>query len=127
MTIAKISLHCILKCHYCKKPHLIFSKLKVSVNVTLKFKRETDLFYICGTSIEEFSSNSAYAVLFVKRNLKCTDPVESIDYSLTYESFCIHCGTTRRLSTSTNQFPLCSGCLRLKKKPVLRKVAENGK
>ena len=56
-----------IKCHYCNKPRLIFSKLKVSPNVTLRFKQETlDLFYICGTSIEELSSNTAYSVLFGK-------------------------------------------------------------
>ena len=116
-----------IKCHYCNKPRLIFSKLKVSPNVTLKFKRETDLFYICGTSMEEWSPNTVYLLLFVKRSLKCTDTVEAIYYSLKCESVCVHCGTMRRLSTSTNQFPMCSGCLRLKKKPVLRrKVAEKG-
>ena len=118
-----------IKCHYCNKPYLIFSKLKVSSNVTLKFKRETlDLFYIYGTSTELLSSNTAYLVLFVKRNLKCTDPVESIYYCLTYKSVCAHCGTTPHLSTLTNQFPMCGSCLRLKKKPVLkRKVIEKGK
>ena len=50
-----------IKCHYCNEPCLIFSKLKVSPNVTLKLKRETlDLFHICGTSIAELSSNTAY-------------------------------------------------------------------
>ena len=49
-----------VKCHYCNKPCLIFLKLKISVNVTLKFKWETlDLFYICGTSIKELSFNTA--------------------------------------------------------------------
>ena len=115
-----------IECHYCNKPRLIFLKLKVSPNVTLKFKRETfDLFCICGKSIEQLSSNNAYSVLFVKRNLKCINPVELIYNGLTYESVCIHCGTTQRFSASTNQFPMCNGCLRLKKKPVLsRKVAE---
>ena len=48
-----------------------------ALNVTLKFKRETlDLFYICGASIEELSSITVYLVLFVKRHLKYTDPVE---------------------------------------------------
>ena len=28
-----------IKCHYCSKPHLIFSKLEVSPNITLKFKK----------------------------------------------------------------------------------------
>ena len=47
-----------------------------ALTVTLKFKRETDLFYICGASIEELSSITVYLVLFVKRHLKYTDPVE---------------------------------------------------
>ena len=47
-----------------------------ALTVTLKFKREADLFYICGASIEELSSITVYLVLFVKRHLKYTDPVE---------------------------------------------------
>ena len=119
----------VIKCYYCNKPRLIFSKSKVSPNITLKFKRETsDLFYVCGTSIPELSSKDVYSVLHVKQNLKCTDPVESIYYSLTYESVCVHCGTTRHILTSTNQFPMCTGCVRMKKKPVLRrKTAEKRK
>ena len=66
--------------------------------------------------------------IFVTRNLKCTDHVESICYSLAHESVCVHCGTTKRLSNSTNQFPICSNCLDFKKKPDLRrKAAEKGK
>ena len=76
-----------IKCHYCSKPHLIFSKLEVSPNITLKFKKETlDLFYICGASIEELSSKEVYSVLYVKKNLTFEDPVESIYYTLLYDS-----------------------------------------
>ena len=80
-----------IKCHYCSKPCLIFLKLKVSPNITLKFKKETsDLFCICGTSIEELSSKEVYNVLLVKNNLTCENPVESIYYTLSYDSICIH-------------------------------------
>ena len=111
-----------IKCHYCSKPRLIFSKLKVSPNITLKFKKETsDLFYICDTSIEELSSKEVYNVLHVKKNLTCEDSVESIYNTLSYDSICVHCGTTKRLSTATNEYPMCSGCHCVKKKPVLRR------
>ena len=56
----------------------------------------------CYFEIQELSPNIVYLLLFVKRNLKYTDPVKSIYYSLTYESVCVHCGTTQHLSTSTN-------------------------
>ena len=118
-----------IKCHYCSKPHLIFSKLKVSPNITLKFKKETsDLFYICDTSIEELSSKEVYNVLHVKKNLTCEDSVELIYNTLSYNSICVDCGTTKRLSAATNEYPMCSGCRRVKKKPVLRrKVAQKKK
>ena len=118
-----------IKCHYCSKPSLIFSKMKVSPYITLKFKKETsDLFYICGTSIEELSSKEVYNVLHVKTNLTWEDPVESIYYTLSYNSICVHCGTTKRLSTATNEYPMCSGCHCKKKKHVLRrKVAQKKK
>ena len=118
-----------IKCHYWSKPHLIFWKLKVSPNITLKFKKETsDLFYICGTSIEELSSKEVYNVLHVKKNLTCEDPVESTYYTLSYDSICVHCGTTKQLSAATNEYPMCSGCCSMRKKPVLRrKVAQKKK
>ena len=53
-------------------------------------KSNLDLFCICGTSIQELTSNTVYLVSFVKRNLKCTDPVESIYDSLRYKSVCVH-------------------------------------
>ena len=108
---------------------MIFSKLKVSPNITLKFKKETlDLFYICGASIEELSSKEVYSVLYVKKNLTFEDPVESIYYTLLYDSIWVHCGTTKQLSTATSEYPMCSGCCRMKKKPLLRrKVAQKKK
>ena len=69
-------------------PRLIFLKLKVSPNITLKFKKETsDLFYICGTSIEELLSKEVYNILHVKKNLTCEDPVESTYYTYHMTAF----------------------------------------
>ena len=112
----------VLKCKYCNKPRLVYSRNKITSNITTKFIKETlDLYYICGTSINELSNKEQYKVLHVRQNLRCQDPVEAIYFSMDYEKVCVHCGMMQKLSTQPNKQPMCSTCWQSKKKPVMRR------
>ena len=90
----------VLKCKYCNKPRLVYSRSKITSNITTKFIKETsNLYYICGTGIDELSNKEHYKILHVRQNLLCQDPVEAIYFSMDYEKVCVHCGTMQKLST----------------------------
>ena len=111
-----------ITCYECNKPRLIYSKNKVSANVTTKFKRTVkDLLYICGTGVAELVGPENFKELFIKENLKCSTPVESIYYSVGYPSCCCHCGSTRKLINVSNEFPMCGSCKRENKKAISRR------
>ena len=114
----------VLKCKYCNKPRLDYSRNKVTSNITTKVIKETsDLYYICGTGIDELSNKEQYKVLHVRQNLRCQDLVEVIYFSMNYEKVCVQCGTTRKLRTQPNEQPMCNTSRRSKKKPVMRRKA----
>ena len=99
-----------IKCTECSKPRVVYSKKKFSNQERRDCKRATkDLLYTCGAVFTKFSSqcpDSAkriFNVVFVKANLNCLTPVESIYYSANNPSCCCHCGSQGQLSTSINE------------------------
>ena len=66
-------------------------------------------------------SPSVATKLFICQNHRYIDPVEGLYYSAGYTSCCIHCGKKRKLTTGSNEYPMCSDCRRLNKKPVQRR------
>ena len=102
----------------------MYSRNKITSNITTKFIKETsDLYYKCGTSIDELSNKEQYKVLHVRQNLRCQDPVEAIYFSMDYEKVCVPCGTAQKLSTQPNKQPMFSTCQQSQKKPVMRTEA----
>ena len=112
----------VIMCTECQKPRLVYAQKKVSPPVATKFKRLiSDLLFICGSSIEELIGPDHFRELFIRQNHHCIDPVEELYYSAGYTSCCIHCSTKRKLTTGSNEYPMCSDCRRLNKKPVQRR------
>ena len=61
---------------------------------------------------------------YVRGNLTCQVPVESLYYSANYEECCAHCGTTRKLRKSKEAYPICATCISVhERKAVARKKA----
>ena len=102
---------------------MVYSKNKVSKNMITKFKRQTsEVQFECGTTFEELVGPDAFAYLHVRGNLRCGTTVETIYYSGVYVNCCSHCGSTGRLSTCQNEYPMCPSCRSKKKnKPVSRR------
>ena len=77
-----------------------------------KFKKETnDLFFTCGTTIEEIVDKPSDYNFYVRANLTCQMLVEAIYYCANYEECCAHCGTTRRLRESKEADLICVTCV----------------
>ena len=114
-----------LTCYQCERPRVIYSKKKVLPSIIKKFKRETnDLLFTCGTTIEEIVHKPEDYDFYVRGNLTCQVPVESLYYSANYEECCAHCGTTRKLRKSKEAYPICATCISIhERKAVARKKA----
>ena len=110
-------------CVYCKKPRVIYSKNKISKNLITKFKRKTsELRFVRGTIVEELVGPDIFTDLYVKGNLRCDAPVETIYFSAGYVQCCSHCGSTPRLSTGQNEYPMCQFCRKNKNnKPLFHR------
>lgn len=116
-----------VSCVECNKPRLVYARKKVPTNIIKQFKHEiSELWFTCGATIEELvGKETAYDILFIRANNTCQKPVESIYYSANYSMCCCHCGSTRRLVTSTDAFPMCSTCKNIKKKDLVMKRKQN--
>ena len=78
-------------------------------------------------SLQELVGPEKFTVFYIRQNLRCFDPVEILYYSAGYPSCCSHCGMRRaaKLSTGTNEYPMCIDSRRAKKKPIQRRKAFN--
>ena len=62
----------ILKFSECEKPQVVYSKLKCISSELRRFKSVTsNLFYVCGSTIDEFGEKELAEKFFVKANLNC--------------------------------------------------------
>ena len=89
----------------------------------------SDMLYTCGTMLSEFKNgtdpnNSRYSILdkcFVRANHNCSKPVEPLHYRCNYTKCSCHCGSKWRLTTTTNECPICTTCKVVKKLPAVLK------
>ena len=79
--------------------HELFTPKKVSPSTIRKFKiKISDIWFTCGASIEELvGEEPSFDSLFIRNNLACQTPVETIYCSANYATCCSHCGSTRQL------------------------------
>ena len=87
------------------------------------FKRVTyNLLFVCGSSLEELVGPKNFKEFHIRQNLKCIDQVEVLYYSAGFTSCCNHRSTKRasKLSCGTNEYPICSDCVK-KKKQLMRR------
>ena len=99
---------------------LNFSKLKVSPNVTLKFNP----FYICGTGTIQYC---ILCVICWKKPKMYQSSGVNLLQSHIQKCLCSFL-SNRMFNYFNKSVSMCSRCLRLKKKPILRqKVAEKEK
>lgn len=123
----------VLRCDECKKPRLLYAKLKLKGEDISTLKRTlNDLLYVCGGSLREISGdeNSNADIsdkVFVRENLCCTSPIELPYYSVgTYQSICIFCGCSETLTNTPEAYPKCIGCndkeniLKKKRKTIVK-------
>ena len=71
----------------------------------------------------QIEQNIVLMSFFVKANLNCLTPVESIYYSANNLSCCYHCGSHIPLPTSVNEYPMCSYCRDAKRNVVLKRFS----
>ena len=86
----------------------------------------------CGGSIgsvedDDDDSDSIYSVVFVRKNLNCTSPIEVTYYSAKYPNICYHCGVNNVAETVSDYYPICDNCVRNKKSKVKRRANKNKK
>ena len=89
----------------------------------------SDMLYICGAMLSEFKNsmdpnNRRYSILdkcFVRENHNCSKSVEPLYYTCNYTECCCHCGSKRRLTTTTNEYPICTTSKVVKKLPAVLK------
>ena len=89
----------------------------------------SDMLYTCGTMLSEFKNstdpnNRRYSILdkcFVLANHNCSKPVEPLYYTCNYTECCCHCSSKWRLTTTTNEYPICTTCKVVKKLPAILK------
>ena len=108
-------------CTYCNKPRLVYSKNKVSDHYTNKFRKNlSDLQFVCGTTVSELVGPDQFKDLYIRANLQCRDPVETIYFNVGYIPCCTHCGSKRNLNIGNNEYPMCAVCKASKKIPLVR-------
>ena len=75
-SMVSLSSHIKWFCIYCKKPRVVYSKNKVSKNIT-KSKRQTlELQFVCGTTIEELVGPDAFTDLMSGKIYDVTQPLK---------------------------------------------------
>ena len=119
-----------IKCYQCEKPRLVYAKTKASPQTIKLFKRETNnLLYTCGTSINELVCQPEKFDFHVRANFNCQIPVEALYYSASFQDCCCHYGSTQRLQTSKEAYPICTTCLTVHERKAVpkRKVPKNKK
>ena len=110
-----------LECTVCGKHRVVYSQKKVSSRFCKKLKSVfSELFFTCGTKIQELDCNE-YSMLYVRDNLTCISPVESLYYSARHPPCCSHCTMQRRLINENNHYPICSICKKVHKKQAAMK------
>ena len=83
---------------------------------------------MCGTTVLELVGPEKFKDLFVRGNLRCNNPVETLHYSVGYVNCCTHCGTRANLNNVKDEYPMCNSCMRNKSnKPVVRRQSFNKK
>ena len=114
-----------LECSECSKPRLIYSKNKLAhADIKMFSNIMNDLLFTCGASLSEFpvfgdSKKHLMEKLYVRQNLNCQTPVETLYYSADiYPQCCCHCGSKRRLRLQDGHYPICSPCVAQKKQPI---------
>lgn len=120
----------IIKWAECSKLQVVYSKKKLSDQEHRDYKRATNhLLYTFSAVFTDFSrqcpdrAKYSFDVVFVKANLNCLTPVESIYYSANNLSCCYHCGSHIPLLTSVNEYPMCSYCRDAKRNLVLKRFS----
>ena len=111
----------------------MFAQKSLKENEKKSLKRALNgMEFICGTSFQEFvmdAKNEDINVLdkvFVRENLSCMSIVEKPYFSCEFlKKVCIHCGSSKNVTTSVDSYPKCNKqrCKKeesvLKKKPAL--------
>ena len=119
-----------IECGECSKPRLVVSAKKLTAHEKKAFHRlMSDMLYTCGATLSEFKNstdpnNCRYSILdncFVRANHNCSKPVEPLYCPCNYTECCCHCGSKRRLTTTTNEYPICTTCKVVKKLPAILK------
>ena len=114
----------------CNKPRLVVSAKKLTAHEKKAFHRlMSDMLYTCGATLSEFKNstdpnNRRYSILdmcFVRANHNCSKPVEPLYYTCNYTKCCCYCGSKRRLTTTTNEYTICTTCEVVKKLPAVLK------
>ena len=104
-----------VRCEYCSKPGLLFSKKKRTDQQRKNFKRYTnDFIFHCGGSFKEITDfKDAYIkdIVFVRENLDCKSMIELPYYSVgVYKNICINCGSSDIIAGPSNVYPKCITC-----------------
>ena len=122
-----------IKCAECSKPRLVVSAKKLTGHEKKAFHRlMSAMLYTCGVMLSEFKNsmdpnNRHYSILdkcFVRANHNCSNPMITLKplyYTCNYTECCCHCGSKRRLTTTTNEYPICTTCKVVKKLPAVLK------
>ena len=119
-----------IECAECSKPPLVVSAKKLTAHEKKAFHRlMSDMLYICGATLSKFKNgtdpnNRRYSILdkcFVRANHNCSKPMEPLYYTCNYTECCCHCSSKRRLTTTANEYPICTTCKVVKKLPAALK------
>ena len=110
-----------LECTECGKHRVVYSQRKISSSISKKLKSVfSEHFFTCETKIQELDCNE-YSMLYLRDNLTCISPIESLYYSTRHPPCCSHCGTKRRLINENNHYPICSICKNVYKRQAVMK------
>ena len=63
-------------CVYCKKPRVVYSKNKVSKNITKSKRQTSELQFVCGTTIEDLVGPDAFIDLMSGKMYDVTQPLK---------------------------------------------------
>ena len=113
-----------LSCGECNKPRVCYSRKKLKDSDKVKIMRWLeDVSYTCGTSFDD--EDSCLNLLHMRKNLICTSLIEVPYYGALHKKICIYCGDSERLRDEKGCYPLCEGCLLLKRTYIKRRGASD--
>ena len=99
-------------CSQCEKPRVLYCKTVVRNNARVELQQTlADLEYSCGSSFVDVECEDTHILkrVFVRRNLKCNDPVEFAYFSSGFENVCYYCGNSE-CNEGEGFYPMCEDC-----------------